>query len=161
MSMLVVKQWRKKFGDKQSENQQKMSKWPNYVSIYVPTTVCVFHVWLNRVDDAGPVWCKEEKCGISSSSFCITLFFHVRRLKRIVSVNRIPPTRVLLLIDTELVSISLSVCIIQTALASKYITNTFENVDTFPKYLRESFKVKTIIVSLLVALMKALPHFKH
>ena len=88
-------------------------------------------------------------------------FFHVRRLKRIVSVNRIPPTRVLLLIDTELVSISLSVCIIQTALASKYITNTLENVDTFPKYLRESFKVKTIIVSLLVALMKSLPHFKH
>ena len=88
-------------------------------------------------------------------------FFHVRRLKRIVSVNRIPPTRVLLLIDTELVSISLSVCIIQTALASKYITNTFENVDTFAKYLRESFKVKTIIVSLLVALMKSLPHFKH
>ena len=151
-----------KCGDKQSRNQQKMSKWKNHVSKSVPTTLCVFQVWLNRVDDAGPVWCKEEKCGISSSSsFCITLFFHVRRLKRIVSVNRIPPTRVLLLIDTELVSISLSVCIIQTALASKYITNTFENVDTFPKYLRGSFKVKTIIVSLLVALMKSLPHFKH
>ena len=95
----------------------------------------------------------RRKNAVSPLPSASLFFYHVRRLKRIVSVNRIPPTRVLLLIDTELVSISLSVCIIQTALASKYITNTFENVNTFPKYLWRSFKLKTIIVFFLVALM--------